>query len=323
MASEELLPLESDALEGIILAWLDAKRGRTESLRTAQAYEETLLHFRSALHAQGLALESDPVQVALCAQHWAGRTWDNGHPVSAATYNLRLSILSSFYQFALRRRAVLGNPMVLVERRRGKEDSRTIALDEVTIKEKLQAIDRRTEEGARDYALLVVAFFTGRRLAELASLRWEQVEKGGQGQLILYFPRCKGGKAMRDSLPPPVASALLSWLHRFYHDLEGLAPTAPLWVCLSNRARGSALSHQSIGQICLKRLGTSKVHTTRHSFALAMMQAGAKVNEIATQLGHSNPAVTGRYLMKLKTEANPYARELMNRYGLTEDSDRE
>jgi site-specific recombinase XerD len=318
MASEKLIPLESDALEGIFFAWLDAKRGRTESTRTAQAYKDTLLHFRSSLHAQGLTLESDPVQVALSAQHWAGHAWEDGAPVTAATYNLRLSILSSFYQFALRRRAVTANPLSLVERRRGKEDYRAQAFDEAMVRDKLQAIDRRTEEGARDYALLVVAFFTGRRLAELASLQWEQVELSSQGKLILHFPRCKGGKAMRDLLPPPVASALLGWLHRFYKELEGLPPTAPLWVCLSNRARGAALSHQSIGQICLKRLGTSKVHTTRHSFALAMMQAGAKVNEIAAQLGHSNPAVTGRYLLKLKTEANPFSQTLVERYGLSE-----
>jgi site-specific recombinase XerD len=307
---------ESDELEGILFAWLDAKRGRTQSARTAQAYEDTLLHFRSSLHAQGLTLASDPVQVALAAQHWAGRAWENGAPVSAATYNLRISILSSFYQFALRRRAVVMNPLTLVERRRGQENSRMYVLDEAAIKEKLQAIDRRTPEGARDYALLVVAFFTGRRLAELASLRWGQVEVSSQNRLLLHFPRCKGGKAMRDVLPPPVAGALLSWLHCFYQTLEDLAPTAPLWVCLSNRARGAALTHQSIGQICLRRLGTSKVHTTRHSFALAMMQAGAKVNEVAAHLGHSNPAVTGRYLLKLKAEANPYSQTLVERYGL-------
>ena len=48
-------------------------------------------------------------------------------------------------------------------------------------------------------------------------------------------------------------------------------------------------------------------HALRHTFAHAMEEAGAKVSEIQSRLGHSSLATTGRYLAQLASEKNPYA----------------
>jgi integrase len=56
------------------------------------------------------------------------------------------------------------------------------------------------------------------------------------------------------------------------------------------------LGTQAIGDICKKYLGTSKVHTTRHTGTLLRLKAGATVQDIKKQLGHDSLATTDYYV---------------------------
>lgn len=130
-------------------------------------------------------------------------------------------------------------------------------------------------------------------------------------RLRILWPRCKGGKVMTDTLPSVVSRAVGEYLHTLYGDAllkEGVSPDAPVWVSSSrNGSRGQALGIQSVADICQRRLGTSKVHALRHTFARAMEGAGAKVSEIQARLGHDSLATTGRYLAALHRADNPHA----------------
>jgi hypothetical protein len=53
------------ALEVAILGWLDAKRGRSGSERTARTYTDTLASFRAALQREGVDLDGPVTPVAL------------------------------------------------------------------------------------------------------------------------------------------------------------------------------------------------------------------------------------------------------------------
>jgi integrase len=95
------------------------------------------------------------------------------------------------------------------------------------------------------------------------------------------------------------------------------ASDAPLWVSLAtNGTRGKRLSTRAIEQICQDRLGTGKAHVLRHSFARALEDAGAKVSEIQSRLGHESLATTGRYLAALRADENPHADALAALFGL-------
>ena len=83
-----------------------------------------------------------------------------------------------------------------------------------------------------------------------------------------------------------------------------------------NGSRGRALGIQSIADICAKRLGTSKVHALRPTFARAMEDAGAKVSEIQARLGHDSLATAGRYLAALHRADTPHAERLVTLFGL-------
>src|SRR5262249_15509202 len=84
-------------------------------------------------------------------------------------------------------------------------------------------------------------------------------------------------------------------------------PLRPLWISLArNGTFGHPLSLSAIADICAARLGTSKVHALRHTFARGLEDAGAKVSQIQAYLGHADLGTTGRYLARLAPEENPY-----------------
>lgn len=307
---------EHDRLTGPIRAWVEAKAGRTGSAKTRRSYEHTLTSFRAALQGAGVDLDSDGRAVALVAQAWASA----GDP-APATFNQKLAIVSSFYGFVEKRGLLtIPNPMRLVDRRPVQAYAGSESIDLVTLQRRLQAIDRATPLGQRDYALLAVFLQTGRRLSEVAALRWSNVQLAGE-RVTLVFPRTKGGKVMRDALPKATGAALLAWLYtRHGKQLGDLAADAPLWVSLSrNGTGGKTLSIRAIATICEERLGVSKVHALRHTFARAMEQAGAKVSDIQSRLGHSSLATTGRYLAALRAAENEHGEALERMFGLQND----
>lgn len=125
--------------------------------------------------------------------------------------------------------------------------------------------------------------------------------------------RVKGGKIKRDTLPKPVSAALREYVDAIFEDLT---PDTHIWITLAHNCHGTPLSKQSISNLCLKRLGVSKVHVTRHSFAYGMLKAGANVVDIQARLGHSNLSTTSRYLTSLASAENASGDALATLFGL-------
>ena len=92
----------------------------------------------------------------------------------------------------------------------------------------------------------------------------------------------------------------------------------PVWISLARRngTFGHPLSIRAIALINERRLGVSKVHSLRHTFARGLEDAGAKVSEIQARLGHADLGTTGRYLAQLHAGENPHLARLSHLYGL-------
>ncbi len=289
--------------------------------------------------------------LALAAQAYANRpasTPYGARPVAATTANLRLAALSSFYTYALRHDLLRGsNPISRIERRRVQAYASAHPLAYEDLRERLGAIDLTTPAGLRDYALLLLGLHTGRRLSELAGLRREHLVIR-PSRVEITWVRCKGGKVMRDELPREgpqglAAEALVAWVLRLYGEdgrFDPLVPAPtqalvaaaatvgrsgraalggrPIWISLAvrNHTFGRPLSLRAIATICDRRLGTSKVHALRHTFARGLEDAGAKVSEIQARLGHEDLGTTGRYLAQLQQGENRHLRRLSALYGL-------
>lgn len=304
-------------LEQCIVAWLNEKHGTSGSAKTRLAYEETIHAFRATLRSAGLNLGSDAKTVALAAQGYAASSTSTRRvTVSNATFNQRLAILSSFYEYAMRFEVLAVNPIDRVKRRKlGKKDAaQPLTADDVKVG--LQHIDRSTTEGLRDYALLGVALATGRRASELAGLRYGHLHRVGTCCHVVW-PRCKGNTQMEDVLPEKTTRALYVYLHAVYGvQLGQLANDAPVWVSFSKQNRGQAIGVRTISHVCDTYLGTSKVHATRHTWAVTMHKQGASLQEIGRGLGHKNLKTTSDYMEEVLGYENPYASKLEDAYGL-------
>jgi integrase len=348
-----VMPPQPSAVDLAVAAWLHAKGQRSGSRKTVVGYSAIIAEFRDRLLAQGIDLDAaDPRQVrrlvhesqvaeqvaaretqlALAAQAFAAQpaqTRYGPRPVAATTANLRLAALSSFYSYALRQGIFQGtNPIQRVERRRVQSYASARPLARETLPDLLGAIDVTTPAGRRDYALLLLGLHTGRRLSELAALRRDALVIR-KTHIEITWPRTKGGKTMRDELPlhgpaALAAQALIAWLQWLAEDqstadqaVGPYQPAAPVWISLArNGTYGQSLSIRSIATICEQRLGTSKVHALRHTFARALEDAGAKVSDIQARLGHASLDTTGRYLAQLHQGENPHLDRLATLYGL-------
>jgi integrase len=314
-------PERVERLDLLIQEWLLEKYRQTRSMKTRQSYQSTLQQYRVALQQQGLDLDSETdlpklVSTARLFSVFSAR----GKEVSVATSNLRLSILSSFYEFALRNGLVSVNPIDRIKRGKSQRYQGAHALQPEMVQTRLRSIDGSTLDGKRDRALLLVYLQTCRRLSEVSSLLWRdvlietQVGPDGETQelVTLTFERCKGAKKMVDQLPPRISAALLQWLRSYYGEDLPVDGNAPLWVALApggrnGKNRGNQLGNQAIADICKKYLGTSKVHTTRHTGTVLRLKAGATVQDIKKQLGHDSLATTDYYIEVLLNEPDTHA----------------
>lgn len=313
--------IESTPIDLAIAGWLDAHK---KSTRTHKAYQETISAFRAALQRIGKDVDADVQTIMLTAQAFATFSAKKAR-ASDTTQNTRLAILSSFYQYAIEHYLLMPmdqqghvlNPIKIVDRAKVEAYHNITWLDAEEVTQRLQRIDRSTLEGKRDYILLHILFFTGRRLQEVASLEWQHIHQSSTG-VTLTFEHCKGDKTMRDELPGVYSTALFDWLHSYYgDDLEQLAPSTPLWVSLTvnTQLKGKQLGVRAIERICEKHLQTH-THITRHSFSHAMIQAGATLPELQDRLGHSSLHTTGIYAKVFTGAKNPHAKKLAAMFGI-------
>ncbi len=298
-----------------VMAWLKTKTERSNSEETRITYTALISQFRGLLQGAGLDLDGDPALIAMLAEGWAG-TATRKERVSPATYNQRIATLSSFYKYAIKHGILKENPMVIIERRPVEARDYAYPLEREEVQRRLALIDRRTLPGLRDYALLSIAVTTGRRSFELANMRLGDLTNVGE-KICVLWPRCKGGKVMSDILAPQVIVALVAYLVALYDNFNSLPPETPIWLSFArNETRGQPLGKAAISDIVKKHFGTTKVHATRHTFAVRMEEAGAKLSEIGARLGHNNLSTTSDYMRRLHSSENIYAEKLAEGFGI-------
>jgi site-specific recombinase XerD len=157
----------------------------------------------------------------------------------------------------------------------------------------LHSCDRRTPQGQRDYAILLLLARLGLRAGEVVALTLDNLDWEA-GELLV---RGKGARQARLPLPHEVGEALVAYLR------EGRPPSRTRQVFLRMRAphRGFANSQgvSTIVSRALTRAGLEPVlkgaHLLRHSLATQLLQNGASLAEIGELLRHQNLETTRIY----------------------------
>jgi len=169
----------------------------------------------------------------------------------------------------------------------------------------LDSVDRSSDVGIRDFAIMMLVARLGLRSIEIARLELRDVDWRA-GELMV---RGKGHSQDRLPLPAEVGEALVAYLSR------GRNPEGARELFLTCRApRGpirAGLVGDVVERICL-RAGLPKVgpHRLRHALAGELLRQGAGLLAISQVLRHQDLATTALYakvdLAALRQVAQPW-----------------
>jgi site-specific recombinase XerD len=168
---------------------------------------------------------------------------------------------------------------------------RSISWDQV--ERTLQAVDRRSPGGKRDYAILLLLVTYGLRAREVAGLTLEDIDWKRERLLV---PERKAGHSTAYPLSSVVGQAILEYLrhgrpqttdrHVFFRLL---APRTPLDSRVISM-RASHYLHKA--GIRVARPGS---HTLRHTCVQRLVDAQFSLKTIGDYVGHRSPASTEIY----------------------------
>jgi integrase/recombinase XerD len=322
--------MDTAYIDAAIAAWLIAKGGISGSKDTPTNYKRSITDFRAWLidRDQELDLELWASRDDKVAWRRANAQFLSEVETFAAflkrkegracpgTRAAKISAIRSFYEFAIDRGFFGDYPNPAAKAQLPNVEGNKIRpLDPGIIRDGMGGIDRTTLAGLRDYAVLCVFLETGRRRAEVASLRWKHVELLGdlgnlkavaEIRLALNFERVKGGKTARHILSFAASVAVLECVAKTYEiNPLYLHGDRPLWANLGTFVTSKQLvplKPSGMAKIVSTRLGTTRVHRLRHTFAQQCLVAGLPLPDIAALLGHTNLATLTKYLESLSGE---------------------
>jgi len=203
-----------------------------------------------------------------------------------------ISGVRAFYKFMLIEDLIKHDPSELLEGPRlAKHLPDTLSYEEIDLI--IHSIDRSTDHGQRNAAILETLYSCGLRVSELTNLRLSQ-----------YFPD-EGfvrviGKNNKERLIPIGKSAMR--LIKAYGPIRNKVTPKPGqedFIFLNRR--GSQLSRIMIFNIVKDAVKAARIdkivspHTFRHSFASHMVDAGADLRSVQDMLGHESITTTEIY----------------------------
>ncbi len=183
-------------------------------------------------------------------------------------------------------------------------------LEEEEIKALLRVPDKRSLQGKRDYALLLLMFSTGLRKAEVCSLKRGSI--GTYRNQAVVDVIGKREKHRRVALNPDVVEALKEYRQalqgkskqKAVGSRQGSEKEDHLFFTLGSRGncRPEPITPKAID--CLMRRVKKKAlinkritpHTTRHTFATSLLDKGVDLKTLQELMGHSHIRTSEAYL---------------------------
>lgn len=222
--------------------------------------------------------------------------------------------LKSAYWFFLRERRTTNNPMQFINLY-PKQKRLPNAITKAESSHLYSAMGAKVKPGSRYHAVVWLAFYTGMREAEIAALRWADVDLERGCMLITHSfgkddVHRKQGKDCYFKLTKskkhrviPINARLREVLEQRLEYQTRESGSTPLPVTfVAGFPDGRFIRPQSISMwwrrfsrdyLIMGNQGRRVTfHDLRHSFATNMLSDGADVNSVASILGHSDPSTT-------------------------------
>ena len=288
--------------EPVLAAW--ARHLSTRPAHTRDAYLRDLGTLQVLAGDAPLAkLTSRELRRHLATLHARG--------LSGRSLARMLSAWRAFYRFAIERDPALkDNPCTGL--RAPKSPRRlpsALSPDEAV---RLVTIDGDDDLSLRDRALLELAYSSGLRVSELATLALSSLDLSS-GEVRVWG---KGGKERIVPIGAPATAALRAWLERRPALVRG--ETSAVFLSRTGRPLTPRAIQQRLSAWAIKRGLARHVHPhmLRHSFASHVLQSSGDLRAVQELMGHASIASTQIYthldfqaLAKTYDRAHPRAKK--------------
>lgn len=276
---------DDDLLLDGYLDHLRVERGL--AARSVEAYAGDLIRFGVYVRQAGKSfgtVDSGDVAGWLVSLSKAG--------VSPRAQARKLSALRGFYKFLLSEKHIASDPTALIT---GPKLPRKLphVLSFAEVETLLQAPDRTSPRGARDFAMIQLLYASGLRVSELVGLKLSDVDLDQSYVTVL-------GKGNRRRLVPfgeVAREALLGYLREVRPKWADRARSPHLFIT----ERGTGMTRQGFWKLLGRYARAARIdkpispHKLRHSFATHLLERGADLRSVQTMLGHADIATTQVY----------------------------
>lgn len=185
------------------------------------------------------------------------------------------------------------------------------ALSKSQARDMLDAIDRTTQMGKRDYAIVLLLVKTGLRRSELEALNRGDI-KVMDGHHVAVIEHGKGDKRRVVKLRVDVYRGLEEYLKA----LPDAGKDAPLFVSFrrGDHPTSARITDKGI-ELIVKKYAPCDVELTPHglraTFATVALESGAQLQQVQYAMGHKDPRTTERY-QKRKLNLDNNAVDVLN-----------
>lgn len=195
------------------------------------------------------------------------------------------------------------------------DNTKKEAFTEDDIRAILDSIDRTTEAGKRDFAMILLSVTGGLRIIEMQRADIQDIATI-KGQQVLYIQgKGRDEKDEYIKLIPEVAAAINEYLQ----SRPAYKKNDPLFTGTSNRGKGQRLAEPSISRI-LKSVfreagfdsGKLTAHSLRHTSNTLLFKSGADLYTVQKHARHSDPKTTEIYIHAVDREKDRSEQNIYN-----------
>lgn len=237
--------------------------------------------------------ELTPAIIAGCRDELAREKTPRGTRRAPASVKRYLMALSHALTLASKEwEWIPANPMEKVSKPR--EPAGRVRL--LSEDERLRLLTECRKRNPALYPVVMTGLYTGMRLEEIMSLRWEQVDLERRRIYLSDPENVKNRERRQVPMVAPLVKALEEWRDR--QRGIGKARVAPkAFVFPSEKVPGKPIDLRKPWETARAHAGLDnfRFHDTRHATASYLAMSGASLAEIAEVLGHKTLSMVKRY----------------------------
>ena len=174
----------------------------------------------------------------------------------------------------------------------------------------LDSIDRSSEAGKRDYALLLLSITCALRMIELHRANIEDIHIIAGRPWLYVQGKGRDEKDARLEVAPEVYAAIEDYLK----ERKPRSKAEALFTGTSNRAKGQRITEQGLSRIIKNILISAgydseriTAHSLRHTGITLCTKAGKSLRQVQEYARHASPATTEIYIHDVQQEKEHYS----------------